>query len=49
MKRVALMLGLMVSLFSPVFAGVVLHLGGTAIVIIVAICAVVAVISMFKK
>ena len=49
MKRVVIMLGLMASLFSPVFAGVALHLGGTAIVIIVAICAVVTVISMFKK
>ncbi len=49
MKRMALVLALLASAFSPVFAGVVLHIGGTAMVIIVAICAVVAVISMFKK
>lgn len=49
MKRMALVLTLVASVFSPVFAGVVLHIGGTAMVIIVAICAVVAVTSMFKK
>lgn len=32
MKRIVLISALLVSAFSPVFAGVVLHIGGTAMV-----------------